>query len=332
MRENSLLGKGTYGCIYKPPISCKYLKDLNQKNENNIMKVVDTSINSNILEIEISAIIRQIDPENEYFLSYTGENCLIDQDIKELKSCSAYQKNENRLQIRGYFLKYGGPTLQWFIKNVEIDVGITWKWMKNLIEGISLLHDNNIVHLDIKSNNIIIDENDNTAKFIDFGLSAFASDYELRKWQYRSFPLFYVAQLDIDIKTLYDKYEYLAKFFNKKYKKNTDEDIIRYFYHTAKNRHYFNNAIKSNNFYMDPKIKPKFNRKAGIFKIDVYILMNMFNNYITLPNYDLFENENKVLFDKINFCIDNGVNIYPDKQYTSQALLKYIKNNSQEEN
>jgi serine/threonine protein kinase len=49
---------------------------------------------------------------------------------------------------------------------------------KQLLEGLIYMHDNNIVHGDIKSGNIVIDKDDNP-KFIDFGSSAYIESREL---------------------------------------------------------------------------------------------------------------------------------------------------------
>lgn len=53
------------------------------------------------------------------------------------------------------------------------------KYMLDLIEGLEELHNNSIWHMDIKTTNVIIHEN--TAKFIDFGMSCFSPEYSKSK-------------------------------------------------------------------------------------------------------------------------------------------------------
>lgn len=329
--ENKLLGTGTYGCVYKPPISCKYLKKFDKKHENDVMKVVDTTIEANILELEISEIIRDIDPKNNYFISFSGDGCLLDDD-DELKSCKAYKNAKKLIYIKGYYVKHGGVSLHSYLKNMhkdDISVNILFEWIIHLTKGLKLLHDNNIVHLDIKTDNIVIDK-DGNPKFIDFGLSKFASEIQKSDTCYYSlYPLFYTAQC-AKIEKLYEEYEPLVIFFDKNYKRGTKTDLILKLFNKANkfSKKYFNNAIKSDNFYLKPKIIPKFNEKAGIFKVDVYMLMHMINDYIYVPySYIFSENhETKKIQDKIVDCINNGLNVFPDKQYTTGELLYILTN------
>lgn len=320
--NNCLIGQGTYGCVFKPPISCKYVKNFDQKHKDDIMKVADSTTKSSIMEQEISVILKQIDALNNYFIGLSGDSCILDDNNKNIKSCKIYTESNYSFQIKGFYLKYGGPTIDKFIKTYDINLNDIWKWLNHLIYAIKLLHDNDIVHLDIKENNIVIGDDD-LPKIIDFGLSGIASKYDDEDMCqfYDLEPLFCSAKNTNDIKELYNNYEYLAMFFISNYVKNSETDIILKLYNLSRKSKYFKNAIKSNNFYMNPHIKPKFSKKAGIFKIDVYMLMNMFNNEI----YNIkFKNENPELFNKISQIINLGLNIYPDKQGSIYDVIKIL--------
>ena len=52
----------------------------------------------------------------------------------------------------------------------KIDTKVKLQYLKNLVDGLSIIHENNFCHFDIKSINILVGE-DNIARFIDFGIS-----------------------------------------------------------------------------------------------------------------------------------------------------------------
>ena len=53
---------------------------------------------------------------------------------------------------------------------IKIDANVKLQYLKNLVDGLSIIHENNFCHFDIKSINILVGQ-DNIARFIDFGIS-----------------------------------------------------------------------------------------------------------------------------------------------------------------
>src|SRR5665647_1215494 len=178
MSDSQLIGKGRYGCVYKPPIPCKYLHNLDKKYKNDVMKIADMSLLVNVKEEEISLRIREIDPGLTYFVPSTGDKCLLDEDDESLLECPAFVKKKRHQLYRGIYIKYGGITLREYLYKYQVDVSTTWTWMQHLAKGIKLLHDNGIVHLDIKPDNIVVDDEMNL-RIIDFGLSQFVQEYDI---------------------------------------------------------------------------------------------------------------------------------------------------------
>lgn len=80
-----------------------------------------------------------------------------------------------------FVLEYAdGPNLAKKIsKSHPIPHGHIQKWVAQIVLGLEYLHDQCIVYRDMKAENVIIDE-DNNAKLIDFGLSVFDCNNELK--------------------------------------------------------------------------------------------------------------------------------------------------------
>ena len=55
-------------------------------------------------------------------------------------------------------------------EGTKIDIKVKLQYLKNLVDGLTIMHENNFCHLDIKSINILVGQ-DNIARFIDFGIS-----------------------------------------------------------------------------------------------------------------------------------------------------------------
>lgn len=320
--KNTLIGNGTYGCVYKPPLQCKYSNKLNEIHKNDIMKVVDITNESTILEDEISNLIRIIDPNQNYFIPLSSDRCLLNPKDIELDKCNNYNSKKNN-NFRGIFLTYGGITLEQYLDNNTIDIVTVWYWLIHLCEGIKILHDNNIVHLDIKSKNIVLQQESNQRflmpKLIDFGISNFASDYTLNDivGYYSLYPLFLNVLDAPSIYKLYEDYEFLTEFYIKNYVRDSNTDIIKKLYIESKSPDiYFDNVIKSENF----------NKNAGIFKIDVYMLITLFNDHIKSPNNKKFRKDNLIIFTKLSKIINMGLNIDPNIQSNIYEILDEIYN------
>jgi serine/threonine protein kinase len=139
------LGKGSYGEVYKG-----VLYDNNSHTQKEIKK-------QKILNETCRELLSMINLRNNYIAQYIGY---------------AINNKENTIFI---FMEYvDGKTLNDYIReerniisarNLEKIFAI----INDLLNGIIILHSNNISHRDIKPENIMI--NDTNIKFIDFGFS-----------------------------------------------------------------------------------------------------------------------------------------------------------------
>jgi len=168
---NDLIGKGSFGCTYKPPLKCIDKPNLNKKHDEDAMKFMK---NDDYTKWEkfISEIINRIDPNHEYFIALSEDQCTIDivKEKEEIDKCMNYRRSTVKNEFIGFFIKYGGITLDKYLTLNKNNYYDTFKIMLHLLKGLSILHKNNIIHRDLKGNNIVIGS-DNISRIIDFGLA-----------------------------------------------------------------------------------------------------------------------------------------------------------------
>uniref|UniRef100_A0A6C0D5P7 Protein kinase domain-containing protein n=1 Tax=viral metagenome TaxID=1070528 RepID=A0A6C0D5P7_9ZZZZ len=170
------IGEGTYGCtFYDKPLKCK------AENSRNSGEVITKLLARKAAAEEYiqNHIWAEIDPKQEFSL-YAFKYCKVNADnIKaedELNKCSAKFMDPLKKR-RLLFYKYGGSDLYKLKPNATNYLNL-FKSFQKLIEGLSIAHKNDVVHLDIKEPNIVVDK-DNHLRFIDFGLSLVSDEIDL---------------------------------------------------------------------------------------------------------------------------------------------------------
>lgn len=174
--EYKLLGQGTYGCVYKPSFPCD--PDI-ASYKNKLSKLMLTK--DALKEIEEYTLIERADRNTKY---YTGNPiyCKIKktpQVERAIKKCNLTRKktigqviNEHSLLVIGD----GGDDLEKWVKkvvkskNAQQEITDFWKEMKRLFDGLILFKKYNLVHHDLKPQNIVFKKDTKRANFIDFGL------------------------------------------------------------------------------------------------------------------------------------------------------------------
>jgi serine/threonine protein kinase len=158
-----LINQGSYGCIFKPGLKC------NGKLENRqyITKIQKKETSQN--EIKISEKLRKI-TDYELFFSPIVSSCelqLSKVDKNEISNCKPIKNStENLVSSK---VKYVGDKdlSDIIIKNPTK----TKPLYGHLIETLTILEKNGIVHYDIKANNIIYNDKLKIPIMIDFGIS-----------------------------------------------------------------------------------------------------------------------------------------------------------------
>jgi serine/threonine protein kinase len=299
----TLLGSGTYGCVYKAPLECAYRLDLNEIYKNDVMKVTNPHEVDNFTEEEISTFVRMLDPLYMYFIPMEGYHCSLNlknvNNLTQLAQCPSYVNSpENKKKgFRGYFMKYGGTTLDNYLVKNTVGLKVIWDWIVEGVKGLSLLNTVGIVHDDIKSNNCVIHEGH--LKIIDFGL-AFLPKYDYVYLNYYNiYPFWYSVYFTDDLGLLYRDYESNARSSIPNYVRGSPNDTIGVIFP----------LVKANpQTYFDMVIKPNIN------KLDLYCFFNIFSQILRSVEGQRFNLFNEALLSAILDLIKQNMHIDPKQQ------------------
>jgi len=180
----SIIGYGTYGCVTKPSLKCnnsistsKTKKNLYKNKVSKLMKHED-AINE-LREMETVATVKNIkkyivkvpyickpEQNNDYYT--IAKKCgNVNKRIK-----NTYRDEPDKLRL--LLLEDGGINLTDVLSLIntfsETDVKCFLTSILKLIQGVKFFLKNNIIHRDIKLDNIVYNISTGEIKFIDFGL------------------------------------------------------------------------------------------------------------------------------------------------------------------
>ena len=171
-KGGALVGQGAYGCVFRPALACK-------KNTRNrpgqISKLMDGA--DAIEELKQRDLFHSIDPTQKYFL-YPFEICDPKMPFNAkngVKNCVVPMKVQKILQSLD-----GGESIG-SVKVEKAEYPAFFKSITNLFEGLEKAHAKDVIHNDIKPDNIVIAKTDKgtfNARFIDFGISFKWDDLE----------------------------------------------------------------------------------------------------------------------------------------------------------
>lgn len=384
-RGGAKIGYGTYGCVVKPHIKCFIEPNNNKKDivRDLVSKIVnDEDDELAKTELKIYKAIKKIDPKNKYFITfnnicYLKKNYILDRNdinvvndtkTKRLNYNAKHNSNESNCAVDftkkpiNIIMMDGGSDLFDIMlnkKNLFTDViYLLYSDLKNilthLLEGIKLLHENHMVHLDIKPKNIMlktVDDISLNARYIDYGFTVNLKDILKRKRDLKGngTPGYKSVELLLFKEIFRRKREQMKDTYNKKDKNKVPHNLV----------------VQCFNKLKDLLYKKRVSINLKVDKKDSDELMKIINNLYSLPSYDYIIDKfsnirslnsylcktdiyalgitfsdlryhlllNKVInnYDELgllNDLIDNMIQLNPDKRYNIIQCLQhpYITN------
>ena len=229
---------GAYGCAYRPAMKCK---GETEREPNSISKLMRTKFA--VEEMGMTPILKVLDPEFKYFV-YPYKMCIPediepDNNVNAINSCKinigmrVRNRNVQKLPSSQILIfKDGGTDLSKLYVPPEDHAGY-FHGFTYLFAGLVLLNNNDVIHFDIKPNNLVGLKQPTGVylmRFIDFGLSRRMSalsngtkeDLFFSDYSYWSFELKFLHRAvlegiykitDSDIRGFYTSLEYNKESF-----------------------------------------------------------------------------------------------------------------------
>lgn len=166
-----LIAQGTYGCVFKPPFKCR---DEVKRKKDYVSKLSKTSEANK--EYKNAGIIHKIDPNHIFSLPKPKLCKFYEEHLseKDLDKCKFFNPSKYK-QYKFLQYKEAGVSLDTILnytllKN-ETHQKLFFNEFKTIIYGLYQMNRNNFYHMDIKSGNIMVQPDNLSMKYIDYGLS-----------------------------------------------------------------------------------------------------------------------------------------------------------------
>ena len=185
-----LLNQGAYGCVFQPGFNCTGAKESTKKYLTKIQKKKNTSDK----ETRIGALVQKTSAYTKYFAPII-ETCDVDlTKVKddELQKCDFVDlQRMQSARFETNKIRYvGSKTLAEYFHDKTQHSGSTFLFFKQFIHSYTILMEAvrklaaaNIIHFDLKENNIMCRAKTGRPIIIDFGLSIYAENIASENFQ-----------------------------------------------------------------------------------------------------------------------------------------------------
>lgn len=189
----NLISVGGYGCIYKPGITCSG----NFSRDDTYVSKLQVYNNSSKNEIIIGNKLKQFSK----FFVLSEESCKIKKKILKKTDCPLIKEDNDLILIKMKYI----PNKSFYDlltedSSLEKQIYTLLYNYSALVKSLNILRENDIIHYDLKLDNILYDFMEQYPKIIDFGISLDKnkiSVHDLKKsfWTYA--PWYYIWSPDI---------------------------------------------------------------------------------------------------------------------------------------
>jgi serine/threonine protein kinase len=177
-----VIGEGSYGCVHKPSLECKQSNNkINYKNKiSKLLMSEDAEQESNEYDI-----IAKYDKQNKYFLGkpITCDVKMTPSNLAAINECeNGDEFIDNIEDAKLLIMNYGGENLEVIakefsrMKRTPNNVAFATRFLieaKHIFSAIYFLHKHNIIHHDLKPQNMVYYKKTNKLKLIDFGFTTY---------------------------------------------------------------------------------------------------------------------------------------------------------------
>jgi len=200
--SSKLIRQGGYGCIFYPGITCSGFAESTNKFATKVQKTSHNTIN----EINIGKMIMKIPNYTFYFVPVI-KSCPIKLKAlhvreQELSKCKVISKKNEEEYILMKMLYISKKTFESLFNNKKNTLFNLVDTYTTLVYEISILLENKIVHLDLKSDNILYNTTLNIVQIIDFGISipiTKLTNENMREYFYVYAPDYYLWPFEVQV-------------------------------------------------------------------------------------------------------------------------------------
>lgn len=176
----SVIGKGAYGCVHSPALECADGRN-SKSDSKQISKFMMAWDAKN--EMDEFVLIGNADKNEDFHLGKPTKCAVKNSDLNKhaIKACrNTARFHPDRLEEYSLLLlkhggsdlyKYGDAVQTWTKNDANIRKNeIFWLEVSRMLYGLKVFEENDIIHLDLKPQNIVYNEETNRINFIDFGM------------------------------------------------------------------------------------------------------------------------------------------------------------------
>ena len=366
LEPETFFKEGAYGCVFRPGMNCLGETE-DSKYITKIQMYEETSLNEMIISKFMETVIKPEIPFYEDMFAPIITSCILDigkVENETINKCEIVQKkkNDTTKKFVSNKIRYVGKyTLEPFLKlemteNKKMFQKLFFQSHLYLLNSLFVLSNYNIIHYDLKQNNISIDQEKRIPIIIDFGLSFrfddLITDFDYEKYFYVYYDKYPPWCLEINIisfivqefKDLKDLQQTIQKKEGKKERKEKvkksiwktaiidTQNLIDIVNHHFKNNYVILNFNRSTITNAEKKwieyITKEFQNKTG-----EYIVRELMKSWKSWDNYSLcviffslfrsfFSINDKKYIPYLNILVDTILSIPLDRDECINTTTK----------